>query len=100
MKREQHIEHCRQTLGMGFPQVHDYLDQYADKIGPEHRAILHNVSGVTHCYMEWGSLAGAAACLHIWADEVGLIQKEDGTFERASSIGELFKTINEAGLYE
>lgn len=86
MKRAQHTEHCRQILGEGFPLVHDYLDQYADKLGPEHRTVLHNAMGVVHCISNFGMLAGAAACLHIWADEVGMIQKEDGTFEPAKII--------------
>lgn len=86
MKRAQHTEHCRQILGEGFPQVHDYLDQHADTLGPKHRNILHNPDGVAYCINRWGYKAGAAACLHVWADEVGLIATFDNKFEPAEII--------------
>jgi hypothetical protein len=86
MKRAQHIEHCRQILGEGFPEVHDYLDEFHDLLGPLHRSRRHHKGGVEVCIVKWGYMAGAAACLHIWADEVGLMQKEDGTFAIAPII--------------
>lgn len=87
MKREEHIKHCEQVLGEGFPEVHDFLDQYQPQLGPEHRAVLHNGSGVLQCILDHGYMAGAAACLHILADEQGFIQKNDGTFGRAPIVG-------------
>jgi hypothetical protein len=86
MKRAQHTEHCRQLLGEGFPEVHDYLDQFHETLGPAHRSRRHHSGGVIVCIAKWGMLAGAAACLHIWADEVGLMQLEDGTFAKAPII--------------
>jgi len=87
MKRSQHTEHCRQVLGEGFPQVHDYLDEFHDKLGPSHRSRRHNAGGVLLCISKWGMLAGAAACLHIWADEEGIVYTFDGKFEKAEIIG-------------
>lgn len=86
MKRVQHIEHCRQILGKGFPEVHDYLDELSDSLGPKHRLARHNPKGVAYCIDKWGYMSGAAACLHIWADNVGLIQTKEGKFEIAPSL--------------
>lgn len=89
MKRAQHTAHCEKVLGpgRGHPEVHDYLDELNDKLGPKHRDVRHNSKGVAYCFDKWGAEAGAAACLHIWADRVGLIQKDDGTFEIANYLG-------------
>lgn len=88
MTKAQHIEHCRQILGRGFPEVHDWLDKFADKLGPEHRKVRHNAKAVKEIIEKHGYLAGAAACLHIYADNVGLIMTNDGKFVTISN----FKT--------
>lgn len=86
MKQAQHERHTTLTLGQPFPEVHKYLDEFHDTIGAKHRSRRHHSGGVIVCIAKWGMLAGAAACLHIWADEQGLMEKDDGTFGPAPII--------------
>jgi hypothetical protein len=88
MKLAEHEEHSRQILGEPWTQVHEYLDQHQPSVGPKHRDILHNLNGIGTCIDRWGYQAGAAACLHIWADQIGLYRADDGTFKLATIIGE------------
>jgi ribosomal protein S27AE len=65
-------EHCKETtekLGRPFEQVHKWLDEFQDKMGPGHRAMRHNALGILDCIDQWGYEAAAAACIHIHRDE-------------------------------
>jgi hypothetical protein len=66
---DEHCEETRRKLGRPWNEVHQWLDELQPSLGPEHRKVRHNVSGVVHVIETWGFEAGAAACLHIYRDE-------------------------------
>ncbi len=73
MERDEHIARCLKVLGpgQGWPEVHDFLDQYFDDApGSAHRIILHHKMGVEIVVQKFGEAARAAAELHI-RDDLG-----------------------------
>jgi hypothetical protein len=65
-------EHCRDTerrFGNRFEDVHRWLDELQPTLGPEHRKVRHNESGVQYCLGRWGVAAACAAQAHIDLDE-------------------------------
>ena len=70
MKREEHEEECRRTLGKPFSEVHAYLDQFAGQpgIGFRHRCKLHHEYGIELVRKQFGDRAAEAARLHIESD--------------------------------
>lgn len=64
-----HCDECQRRLGEPFTEVHEWLDEFMYTVGPLHRAIRHNESGVEEARKRWGDKAAEAAKLHIAQDE-------------------------------
>lgn len=75
MDREKHSARTQEALGRPWPEVHDYLDQYAPLMPARlaHRVLLHHALGVEKCVAEFGEDARPAAELHIRDDFGGEI---------------------------
>jgi hypothetical protein len=66
-------EHCAETLrllGKPFPEVHQWLDEFAGKPphGMRHRQFRHHLAGIEEVRRKWGNEAAAAARQHIITD--------------------------------
>jgi hypothetical protein len=66
---EMHCQDCVEKLGEPFTYVHQWLDQLWPVLGPKHRAVRHNDTGVDYIRLKWGDRAAQAAVLHIKLDE-------------------------------
>ena len=66
----EHAEHLKRSHGR-WPQVHEFLDRYYAKFGPDHRVVLHHMHGVMMVAMAFGSDAAVVAIHHILDDTQG-----------------------------
>ena len=76
---QEHCADCIHELGDGFPQVHEWLDELFDNLGPDHRDVRHNQNGVDKVRQMWGDRAARAAEIHIVKDE-GRVPEVDSSF--------------------
>ena len=74
---EQHCKECEEKLGDRFEEVHRFLDQFAGKLGYDHRKIFHHKYGVALVRHFFGDEAAKAAELHIKADCGGKVPDTD-----------------------
>jgi hypothetical protein len=51
---DEHCKDCLVLLGAEYRQVHEWLDEYADIVGPAHRDIRHHENGVEYI-MSWAN---------------------------------------------
>lgn len=79
-KFEEHCEDCKRELGNSFEQVNEWLDEFFEFVGADHRDIRHNDRGVQKAIKIWGEEAGKAAEIHIKRDCHGSIPKVDNVF--------------------
>lgn len=65
---ERHCQDCINALGEPFEEVHLWLDEYFDQMGPKHRVVRHHEEGIREVEEMWGKSAAKAAEIHIKAD--------------------------------
>jgi DNA-binding GntR family transcriptional regulator len=75
-KIEVHCQDCINELGEDFKQVHIWLDEFAEKMGPNHRDVRHHEGGIRLAKEKWGERAAKAAEIHIRADCHGIVPTE------------------------
>ena len=69
MKHKQHRAIDKLLLGKEFPQVHQWMDQPAYRVGPGHRRFRHDARAVVLMALRHQDpRAGVSALLHIGAD--------------------------------
>jgi hypothetical protein len=73
MRFEDHCAECARKLGSPFPEVHEWLDEFAGQksYGMRHRKVRHHLAGIALTTQLFGSEAAEAARLHIIADLEG-----------------------------
>jgi hypothetical protein len=62
--------HLQGTNGIG-REIHEYLDQYYDELGPEHRVVFHHKKGIEHIVAKFGGNARDIAEKHLKQDHYG-----------------------------
>lgn len=72
---EEHMQDCYELLGSPYKEVHEFLDQYAERFPvylftEYHRSFLHNKYGLEIIKAEWGPKAELAARIHLVRDYV------------------------------
>jgi len=70
---ERHCEDCVRELGESFDYVHEWLDEFYEEQGPNHRDVRHHEDGVEEARQKWGDKAAEAAIVHIKADCKGSV---------------------------
>ena len=75
--REQHCIECLYKMNDEFEYVHDWLDEFAQKMGPKHRLSRHHKEGVEEVRGKWGDQAAKAAEMHIVADVGVVVSRSD-----------------------
>lgn len=76
MHLEEHCKECLYKLGEEHREVHKWLDEFFNELGPAHRAVRHHAGGVEEVRQKWGQSAADAAILHIKSDCHGKIPTE------------------------
>lgn len=72
-----HRQDCYEKLGKPFDEVHIFLDQYFNKLGPEkHRQELHHKHGIAMVRAKFGDEAAKAAEIHIREDFFGFLPED------------------------
>ena len=65
---DEHCADCLNSLGSEFREVHEWLDEFAESIGPAHRDIRHHAKGIEHIRQSMGEQEAKAAEIHILKD--------------------------------
>jgi DNA-binding GntR family transcriptional regulator len=67
---EEHSQRCRELLGRGYPEVHQWLDEFFGQppYGTRHRHLRHHRQGIEEVRKLWGDEAAKAAEVHIRQD--------------------------------
>jgi DNA-binding GntR family transcriptional regulator len=74
---ETHARDCLEQLGEEFGEVHEWLDEYFDSMGTQHRSVRHHKEGIEEARKKWGDRAAMAAEIHIRRDFDGRIPDRD-----------------------
>lgn len=65
----EHEARCLEFFGSPFTEVHEFLDQFAKKVGlHKHRQFLHNPEGIIKIVNLFGESARCPALLHLYDD--------------------------------
>ena len=70
---EKHCQDCIEKLKEPFEEVHLWLDELFETMGPKHRDERHHEDGVKEVERRWGERAKLAAVIHIEADCAGIV---------------------------
>ena len=88
MKRKKHEQTSLEKLGERYSEVHGWLDQYWQFLGPAHRVKRHHVEGILKCADTMVERYGGswkryvkAAAFHVTEDVDGKILKK-GDYNR------------------
>lgn len=74
---DKHCEDCVLELGEEFRAVHEWLDEFAAKLGPAHRDIRHHAGGVEEALKKFGAKGAKAAEIHIKRDCHGIVSTKE-----------------------
>ena len=69
----EHCKDCLSLLGKEYKEVHEWLDEFAEDLGPAHRDVRHHKKGVEYIKENMGIMESKAAEIHIKKDCHGII---------------------------